>query len=60
VPLILDSALDGGEWLASRPGRFTQGKSRRYPLDRRLGGIQSRSGHGGEEKNSKPLSGIEP
>jgi len=29
-------------------------------LDRRLGGPQSRSGRGGEEKNSQPLPGIEP
>jgi len=29
-------------------------------LDRRLGGPQSRSGHGGEEKNSQPLPGLEP
>jgi len=27
-------------------------KSSRYPLDRRLGGLQSCSGSGGEEKNS--------
>jgi hypothetical protein len=31
-----------------------------YPLDRRLGGPQSRSGRGGREKNSQPPSGIEP
>jgi hypothetical protein len=31
-----------------------------YPLDRRLGGTQSRSGRGGEEKNSQPPPGIEP
>jgi hypothetical protein len=42
----------------SRP-LYPQGKSPWYPLDRRLGGPQSRSGHGGEEKNSQPLSGIE-
>ena len=37
------SALDGGEWLASRPGCFTPGeKSCLYPLDRWLGGLQSR------------------
>jgi hypothetical protein len=29
-------------------------------LDRKLGGPQSRSGRGGEEKNSQPPSGIEP
>jgi hypothetical protein len=28
-----------------------------YPLDRRLGGPQSRSGRSGEEKNSQPLRG---
>jgi hypothetical protein len=31
-----------------------------YPLDRRLGGPQSRSGRGGEEKNSQNLPGLEP
>jgi hypothetical protein len=35
-------------------------KSPRYPLDRRPGGSQSRSGRGGEEKNSQPPPGIEP
>jgi hypothetical protein len=51
----LTSALDGGEWSASRHGRFIpQGKSLWYPLNRRLGGSQSRSGRGGEEKNSQP------
>jgi len=35
-------------------------KSPWYPLDRRLGGPQSRSGRGGEEKNSQPLPGLEP
>jgi hypothetical protein len=49
VPPFLISALDGGEWLASRP---------RYPLDRTLSGPQSRSGPLGEEKNLA-LSGIE-
>jgi hypothetical protein len=39
---------------------YPQGKSLRYPLDRRLGGPQSRSGHGVEEKNSQPPPGIEP
>jgi hypothetical protein len=36
-----------------------QGKSPCYPLDRRLGGPQSRSGRGGEEKHSQPLPGLE-
>jgi hypothetical protein len=30
---------------------YPQGKSPWYPLDRRQGGPQSRSGHGGEEKS---------
>jgi hypothetical protein len=39
---------------------YPQGKSPWYPLDKRLGGPQSRSGRGGEGKNSRPPSGIEP
>jgi hypothetical protein len=37
-----------------------QGKWPWYPLDRRLGGPQSRSGRGSEEKNSQAPPGIEP
>jgi hypothetical protein len=36
------------------PAALPQGKEPRYPLDRRLGGPQSRSGRNGEEKNSHP------
>ena len=36
--------VDGVRWSAPRPGRFTPGKEIRYPLYRRLGGPQSRSG----------------
>jgi hypothetical protein len=58
---FLTSALDGGELLVSRPGCFTPwGKSLCFSLDRRLAGSQSRSGRGGEEKNSQPLPGLEP
>jgi len=32
------SAQDGGEWSASRPGRFIPKKELRYPLNRRLDG----------------------
>jgi hypothetical protein len=39
---------------------LTQGRSPWYALDRRLGGPQSQSGRGGEEKNSQPLPGLEP
>jgi hypothetical protein len=37
-----------------------QGKIPWYPLDRRLGGLQSRSGRGGEQKNSQPPPELEP
>jgi hypothetical protein len=47
-----NSALDGGEWWASRPGRaLAPGKGPQYPFYRRLGGPQSRNGHRGYRKN---------
>jgi hypothetical protein len=55
----LTSALDGGKWSTLRPPALPPGKSPRYPLDRRLGGPQSWSGRGGEEKNSQPQPAIE-
>jgi hypothetical protein len=45
--------------LTRRP-LYRQGKSPWYPLDRRLGGPQSHSGRGGEERNPQPPPGIEP
>jgi hypothetical protein len=39
---------------------YIQRKSPRYPLDRWLGVPQSRSGRGGEGKNSQLPLGIEP
>jgi hypothetical protein len=42
------------------PAALPPGKSPLYPLDRRLGGPQSRSEHGGEAKNSQPLPRFEP
>jgi len=39
---------------------YPQGKGSRYQLDRRLDGPQSRSGHGGEEKDSHSPPRIEP
>jgi hypothetical protein len=39
---------------------YSQGKSPCHPLDRRLGGPQSWSGHSSEEKNSQTLLGFEP
>jgi hypothetical protein len=42
------------------PAALPPGKDPRYQLDRRLGGPQSRSGRGGEEKYSQPPPAIEP
>jgi hypothetical protein len=42
------------------PAALLQVKSPWYPLDRRLGGPQSRSGRGVEEKDSKSPPGFEP
>ena len=42
--LSLTSAPHVGGWSTPRPGRFTHGKVTRYPLYRRLGRPQGRSG----------------
>jgi hypothetical protein len=42
--LSLTSALDGCEWSTFRPGRSLPPGKTRYPLYRRLGGPQGRSG----------------
>jgi hypothetical protein len=49
-------------WVVSFTPRslYTQRKSPWYRLDRRLGGPQSRSERGVEEKNSQPLPVLEP
>jgi hypothetical protein len=49
-------------WVVSFTTRppYLRGKSPRYPLDRRLGGPQNRSGCGGVDKVSKSLQEIEP
>jgi hypothetical protein len=39
---------------------YSEGKSPWHPLDRRLGGTQSRSGHGGEEKFPSPCRDSNP
>jgi hypothetical protein len=54
---FISSTLYGGEWSASRPSRFTQGRGPQYPLDRRLVWPQGWSGRSGEEKEFVP--GIE-
>jgi hypothetical protein len=42
------------------PAALLTGKSPRYPLDKKLGGPQSRSERGDEEKNSQSPPHIEP
>jgi hypothetical protein len=42
------------------PATLALRKEPLIPMDRRLGGPQSRSGRGGEEKNSQLPPGIEP
>jgi hypothetical protein len=50
-----------GRWVVSFIHRQLNpsGKEPWYPMDRRLGGLQSRSGRGGEEESSKPLPGLQ-
>jgi len=40
----MTAALEGGQWSAGRPGRILPPGNTRYPLYRRLGGPQGRSG----------------
>jgi len=40
----MSAALEGDEWSAARPGRILPPGKSRYPLYRRLGGPQGRSG----------------
>jgi hypothetical protein len=60
APRILDLGTRW-RWVVSFTPRplYPRGNSPAYPLDRRLGGPQSRCGRG-EEKNSQPLLGLEP
>jgi hypothetical protein len=54
------SALYGGEWLNSRPGRFNPGKEPRYPLNRRTGGPKSGSGRFQKKKISYAYRDSDP
>jgi hypothetical protein len=51
-------ALEAGEWSISCPTCLTPRKESQYPLSRRLGGPQSRSGCFTDEKNFLPLPGF--
>jgi len=61
APRILDLGTRW-YWVVSFTTRplYPQGKSPWYPIDRRLGGPQSRSGNGCGEKNSQLPPGIDP
>jgi hypothetical protein len=61
APRILELGTRWRRVVSFKPRQlYPQRKSTWYPLDRRLGEPQSRSGRGGEEKNSLPLPGPEP
>jgi hypothetical protein len=49
--------LDGGKLSTPRPGRFTPGKETQYPLYRRLGWPQGRSGR---VRKISPSPGFDP
>ena len=55
--LSLTSGIDRGGWTTPHPGRVTPGKETRYPLYRRLGGPQGRSG---QVRKISPQPGFDP
>jgi hypothetical protein len=54
IHIFLTSALIGGEWSVSHPGRFTPGKDYPVQLYGKLVGPQSLCGRRGEEKILDP------
>jgi hypothetical protein len=58
--LFLSSAVDGYEWLTSRPSRFNPGNENLYPLNRRLGRPQRWYRRVGNGRNSLPLLVFKP
>jgi hypothetical protein len=50
------SEINGGGWLTPRVDCFTPGKQTRYPLYRKLGGRQGRSGR---TRNTSPPRGLD-
>jgi hypothetical protein len=59
APRILVLGIDGSGQLHA-PTSLLPGKQTLVPIRQEAGGPQSRSGRGGEEKNSQPPPGIEP
>jgi hypothetical protein len=59
APPFLTSTLDGGDWLASGPGRLIL-KESPLPGTNWIGGWAGPFGRYGEEKNILPLQGIKP
>jgi hypothetical protein len=56
---LLIMALFGGGRSVLLSGHFIlMGEAPRYPLDRTLGGPQSRSGRYGEERNIDPVGNV--
>ena len=53
----MTTTLEGGEGSASRPGRSLPPGKTRYPLYRRLGGTQGRSG---QVRKISPSPGLDP
>jgi len=53
----MTTALEGGEGSASRPGRYLPAGKTRYPLYRRLGWLQDRSG---QVRKISPQPGFDP
>jgi hypothetical protein len=53
----MTTALEGDEWSAARPGRTLPSGRTRYPLYRRLGGPQGRSG---QVRKISPPMGFDP
>jgi hypothetical protein len=60
APQFLTLGLDGSSGQLHAAAGLRLGKQPRYPLYRRLGGPQSRSGRYGEANIPLPLPGIEP
>ena len=58
APLIFNIPPHGGEWLTAHLGCFTPGKEPQYPLNRRLVGLHTESGHFWRREKSLACTGI--